>query len=83
MGDVSSVRVIRIDQGHVRNAINSATAERLHDEFLAFDADPTARVAVLTGDDAAFSAGANLARPPPPARQRAARARPGCRCRSR
>jgi enoyl-CoA hydratase len=54
------VRVVRIDQGHVRNAVNSATAQRLHDELLAFDADGTARVAVLTGDTAAFSAGANL-----------------------
>jgi len=60
MGGMSAVRVIRIDQGHARNAINSATAERLHDEFLAFDADPSARVAVLTGDNAAFCAGANL-----------------------
>jgi enoyl-CoA hydratase len=54
------VRVIRIDQGHVRNAVNSATAQRLHDEFLRFDADDDARVAVFTGDAAAFSAGANL-----------------------
>lgn len=54
------VRVIRIDQPHVRNAVNSETAQRLHDEFLAFDADDTARVAVLTGDESAFSAGANL-----------------------
>lgn len=54
------VVVIRIDQGHVRNAINSETASRLHDAFLAFDADEQARVAVLTGDTAAFCAGANL-----------------------
>jgi enoyl-CoA hydratase len=54
------VVVIRIDQGHVRNAINSETAARLHDAFVAFDQDETARVAVLTGDDAAFCAGANL-----------------------
>lgn len=54
------VRVIRINQGHVRNAINSETAARLHDEFVAFDADPTARVAILTGDETAFCAGANL-----------------------
>jgi enoyl-CoA hydratase len=54
------VVVIRIDQGHVRNAINSDTAARLHDAFTAFDSDPDARVAVLTGDDAAFCAGANL-----------------------
>ena len=54
------VAVVRIDQGHVRNAVNSETAERLHDEFLAFDADDSKRVAVLTGDEQAFSAGANL-----------------------
>lgn len=54
------VVVVRIDQGHVRNAVNSETAERLHDAFVAFDADDSARVAVLTGDEQAFSAGANL-----------------------
>jgi enoyl-CoA hydratase len=55
-----TVRVIRIDQPAVRNAINSATAQRLHDEFVAFDYDDGAHVAVLTGDAAAFCAGANL-----------------------
>ncbi|HET6953824.1 MAG TPA: crotonase/enoyl-CoA hydratase family protein [Acidimicrobiales bacterium] len=54
------VRVIRIGQPKVRNAINTATAQRLHDEFVAFDYDDTARVAVLTGDTDAFCAGANL-----------------------
>ena len=58
--DDTAVRVIRIDQPAVRNAVNSATAARLHDEFVAFDADPDARVAVLTGDTTAFCAGANL-----------------------
>jgi enoyl-CoA hydratase len=55
-----AVVVVRIDQPSVRNAVNSATAQRLHDELLAFDADPEARVAVLTGDESAFCAGANL-----------------------
>lgn len=58
--DDGQVRVIRIDQPAARNAINSATAARLHDEFQAFDQDDDARVAVLTGDAAAFCAGANL-----------------------
>jgi enoyl-CoA hydratase len=58
MGD--AVVVVRIDQPQVRNAVNSQTAARLHDELLAFDADPDARVAVLTGDEASFCAGANL-----------------------
>jgi enoyl-CoA hydratase len=54
------VTEIRIDQPAARNAINSATAARLHDELLAFDADPEAKVAVITGDHTAFCAGANL-----------------------
>lgn len=54
------VRIVRIDQPQARNAINSATAARLHDEFVAFEADAGARVAVLTGDTTAFCAGANL-----------------------
>jgi enoyl-CoA hydratase len=57
---VSAIRVVRIDQPTVRNAINSETAERLLDEFLAFERDDEQRVAVLTGDDTAFCAGANL-----------------------
>ncbi len=56
----SAVRTVRIDRSARRNAIDSATAERLHDEFMAFDADPQARVAVLTGDVEAFCAGADL-----------------------
>jgi len=55
-----AVRVIRVGRPGRRNAIDSATAERLHDEFVAFDADGTARVAVLTGDEEAFCAGADL-----------------------
>lgn len=55
-----AVTVIRIDQGHVRNAIDSRTAQRLHDAFLAFESDDDARVAVLTGDESAFCSGANL-----------------------
>ncbi len=54
------VVVVRIDQGQVRNAVNSETAQRLHDAFTAFEADESAQVAVLTGDAQAFSAGANL-----------------------
>jgi enoyl-CoA hydratase len=52
--------VIRIDQPKVRNAINTRTAQRLHDAFVAFEYDDAAKVAVLTGDTAAFCAGANL-----------------------
>ena len=54
----------------------ATTAERLHDEFLAFDADADAKVAVLTGDETAFCAGANLKDLPAPAPVRAARPDP-------
>jgi enoyl-CoA hydratase/carnithine racemase len=60
MSDSDQVRIVRIGQPQVRNAINSETAERLHDELLAFEADESARVAIVTGDDSAFCAGANL-----------------------
>ena len=52
--------MIAIDRAAVRNAINSDAAQRLHDELLAFDADPAAKVAIVTGDDRAFCAGADL-----------------------
>lgn len=54
------VAVISIGRPERRNAIDSATAERLHDELIAFDEDPSLRVAVLTGDERAFCAGADL-----------------------
>jgi enoyl-CoA hydratase len=57
---VSDIRIVRIDRPQRRNAVNSETAERLHQEFVAFDRDPDAKVAILTGDDAAFCAGADL-----------------------
>src|SRR3954463_14368087 len=58
--DQGPVRIVRFDQPQVRNAVSSAVAQRLHDEFVAFEADPEAKVAVLTGDEQAFCAGANL-----------------------
>jgi enoyl-CoA hydratase len=54
------VRIVRIGRPERRNAIDSTTAAALHDAFLAFEAAPDERVAVLTGDDAAFCAGADL-----------------------
>lgn len=56
----AGVTVIRIGRPERRNAIDSATAERLHDELIAFDEDPDLKVAVLTGDETAFCAGADL-----------------------
>lgn len=55
-----AVRLVSINRPARRNAIDSATATRLHDELAAFDADDDAGVAVLTGDATAFCAGADL-----------------------
>lgn len=54
------VRVVRIGRPERRNAVNAEAAQALHDAFLAFEAADDERVAVLTGDDRAFCAGADL-----------------------
>ncbi|MDJ0787745.1 MAG: crotonase/enoyl-CoA hydratase family protein [Myxococcota bacterium] len=67
-GDSPTVRVERdgpvttviIDRPEVRNAVNGPTAARLAEAFRAFDADEEARVAILTGANGAFCAGADL-----------------------
>jgi enoyl-CoA hydratase len=55
-----AVRVVRIGRPERRNAVDSATAEGLLDAFLSFERAEGERVAVLTGDEAAFCAGADL-----------------------
>ncbi|MGH8999244.1 MAG: enoyl-CoA hydratase-related protein, partial [Acidimicrobiia bacterium] len=45
---------------HARNAVDPASAEALYDSFVAFEADPEARVAVLWGEGGAFCAGFDL-----------------------
>ena len=57
------VVIIEIGRPARRNAISSDAAQHLHDAFLAFEADPDLRVAVLVGgldDHEAFCAGADL-----------------------
>lgn len=54
------ITIISIDRPDVRNAVDRATAEALADAFRAFDADPTASVAVLHGQNGTFCAGADL-----------------------
>lgn len=55
-----SAAVVRINRPERRNAIDGATAEALLHAFRRFVADEGARVLVLTGDRAAFCAGADL-----------------------
>jgi len=54
------VRVVTIDRPEVRNAVDQPTSEALADAFRAFDADASASVAILTGADGVFCAGADL-----------------------
>ncbi len=54
------VTIISINRPHCRNAVDGATARRLYDAFLAFDADNDAAVAVFTGAGGFFCAGADL-----------------------
>ena len=55
-----AVRIITINQPHVRNAVDAQTARGLYEAFTGFDADPDVSVAVLTGAEGTFCAGANL-----------------------
>jgi enoyl-CoA hydratase len=58
--DRGPVRVVTIDRPEVRNAVDGPTAQLLYDTFVAFDADETVAVAVLTGADGTFCSGADL-----------------------
>jgi len=55
-----NVAVVTIDRPEVRNAVDRATAELLADAFRRFDADESLAVAVLTGANGTFCAGADL-----------------------
>ena len=54
------VTIVSINRTHCRNAVDGATARKLYDAFLAFDADESASVAVFTGTGGHFCAGADL-----------------------
>lgn len=54
------ITTVILDRAERRNAVDRATAEALANAFRAFDADNTARVAVLYGDHGTFCAGADL-----------------------
>ena len=54
------VAVLTIDRPEARNAIDTDTAQQLHDAVLRVEADPAVRVAVITGTPPVFSAGADL-----------------------
>ncbi|ETR75137.1 enoyl-CoA hydratase [Afipia sp. P52-10] len=54
------VTIISINRHERRNAVDGHTARLLYDAFLVFDADDSASVAVFTGANNAFCAGADL-----------------------
>jgi enoyl-CoA hydratase len=54
------IAVVTIDRPERRNAIDRATAEALQRAWRDFDADPEARVGILTGAGGVFCAGADL-----------------------
>jgi enoyl-CoA hydratase len=52
--------VISIQRSHRRNAVDWQTAQELYAAFIDFDQDDTSSVAILTGSDGNFCAGADL-----------------------
>lgn len=54
------VLVVTINRPQARNAVDGPTAQALADAFRTFDADSSLRVAVLTGAEGTFCAGADL-----------------------
>ncbi|UCD81533.1 MAG: crotonase/enoyl-CoA hydratase family protein [Desulfobacterales bacterium] len=54
------VTIITLRRPEVRNAVDRQTAQKLADAFRTFEADREAAVAVLTGDQGQFCAGADL-----------------------
>jgi enoyl-CoA hydratase len=55
-----AVTVVTLDRPDVRNAVDADTARQLHEAFVAFEADPDARVAVFHGAHGHFCAGWDL-----------------------
>lgn len=55
-----AVTTVIMDRAEVRNAVDRQTAQQLAAAFRAFDEDPAANVAVLTGASGTFCAGADL-----------------------
>ncbi|MCL8206767.1 MAG: enoyl-CoA hydratase/isomerase family protein [Actinomycetia bacterium] len=55
------VGILRLNRPEVLNALNSAVMEALADQLTRWDRDPAVRVVILTGNDKAFAAGADIA----------------------
>ncbi len=55
------IALVRLNRPKVLNALSNAVVTRLADALEGFDADGTTRAVVLTGDERAFAAGADIA----------------------
>lgn len=55
-----AICIVTINRPEARNAVDGVTASLLAEAFRDFDADPESRVAILTGADGTFCAGADL-----------------------
>src|SRR3984893_12330548 len=55
-----AVGIVRINRPQARNALNQRTIAELVDALEAFDRDDAIRCMILTGDDRAFAAGADI-----------------------
>lgn len=55
-----TIAIVTIDRPEVRNAVDRATADALAHAFRRFDSDSSLSVAILTGADGTFCAGADL-----------------------
>jgi enoyl-CoA hydratase len=71
-----AVAVVTIDRPEVANAIDRPTADALAETFRRFDADDAVAVAVLTGANDTFCAGADLKAMQEPGAPRASRVEP-------
>jgi enoyl-CoA hydratase len=60
IGTDGPVRVITINRPECRNAVDGPTAQQLFEAFVDAEDDPAIAVAVLTGADGTFCAGADL-----------------------
>ncbi len=58
---IDQIGVLRLNRPDKLNALNLDTMTRLVDALERFDADPGVRCMLLTGDDRAFAAGADIA----------------------
>jgi enoyl-CoA hydratase len=54
------VAVLRINRPEVRNALNLAVRQRISSDVTRFAADPAVRCIVITGNEKAFAAGADI-----------------------